>query len=101
MMVKTTILAPDGSIIDVIDAADPTPPVPVAVSRRQAKLALLSAGKLEDANNAVLEAGIEAQINWNDAMEFRRDNPLITAIGGALGMTSGQIDDLFRLAITL
>lgn len=80
-----------------------TPPsiVPGIVSRRQAKLALLEAGLLATADAIIAGADQETQINWADAVEFRRDHPLITAIGGALGMTSDQIDDLFRLAVTL
>jgi len=89
-----------------VDGAFSPPPPPVAavpsvVSRRQAKLALLAAGKLADAETAIAGADTETQINWNDAVEFRRDNALVATIGSALGLTSDQIDDLFRLAITL
>lgn len=75
-------------------------PVPQIVSRRQAKRALLAAGLLDEADAAIEAAGMEAQIDWADALEFRRDHPLIAAMGAALSLTSGQIDDLFRAAAT-
>lgn len=98
---KTTILNPDGTVAEVIEAPAGPTPVPSVVSRRQAKLALLDAGLLDNADSIIAAADQETQINWADAVEFRRDHPLITVIGRALGMTSEQIDDLFRLAITL
>lgn len=98
---KTTILNPDGTVAEVIEAPVGPAPVPAIVSRRQAKLALLDAGLLDDAETIVASADQETRINWTDAVEFRRDHPLIAAIGGALNMTSDQIDDLFRLAIAL
>lgn len=85
----------------ITQAYTPMPDLmPQVVTRRQAKRALLAAGLLDDADAAIAQAGEEAQIDWADALEFRRDNPLITAIGGALGLTSEQIDDLFRAAVT-
>lgn len=84
----------------------PAPVVPTSVTRRQAKQALLLAGLLDDAETAInaiadaTERGV-ALIFWNDAVEFERANPLITAIGTAIGLTSEQIDDLFTTAATL
>lgn len=75
--------------------------VPPFITRRQAKLALHSAGLLDAADAAIAAAGVEAQIDWADALEFRRDYPLIAGIGSSLGLTSEQIDDLFREAAKL
>lgn len=76
-------------------------PVPQIVTRRQAKRALLAAGLLSTVETAVSGASAEVQIDWADALEFRRDNPTIAALAAALGLTSAQVDDLFRAAATL
>lgn len=78
----------------------PTASVPISVTRRQAKRALLAAGLLDEADAAIAGAGAEAQIDWADALEFRRDNPLIAAIGSVLELSEEAIDDLFRQAAT-
>ena len=46
------------------------------------------------------EAGL---IEFDEALSFRRDHPLIAqlAAAAAVGMTSEQVDDLFRQAATL
>lgn len=76
-------------------------PVPVAVTPRQARLALLSAGLL-DAVEASIAAGPRAdQITWEFAVDVRRDYPMIENMRTALGLTSAQVDALFRTAATL
>lgn len=84
--------------------APPPPPAPVpeSVTARQARLALLGAGKL-DMIEAALAAipgseGRAAQIEWEYALEIRRDSPLIGALAPLLGLTGEQVDDLFRAA---
>lgn len=74
--------------------------MPGPVTPRQAKLALLNAGLLDQAEVAAHEAGKAAQIEWEYAQSFERTNPLIADIGSALGLTEEQIDDLFRDAAT-
>lgn len=81
----------------------PTPvPVPEAVTARQARLALLGAGVLPMVDAALAAiAGVEgeaARIEWEYALEIRRDSPLIGALAPMLGLTDGQVDDLFRAA---
>ena len=75
--------------------------VPQAVSMRQARLALLAAGSLDNVTAAVTAAGQAAQIQWDYASEIRRDSPLIVQLTPALGMTAAQIDSLFIQAATL
>lgn len=82
------------------------PPVPVRVTRRQARSALLMRGLLD--NVPVVIAAIPdegarrlAQIEWEDATEFDRNRDLVIQIGTALGLDSKQLDDIFRLAATL
>ena len=87
---------------DYVPSAPPPAPVPEKVSRRQAKKALSRAGFLADADDAIAamegQAGEEARIDWVDAGDFRRDDPLIAGIGSKLGLTAEAIDDLFRAA---
>jgi len=84
----------------------PVPAVPVSVSMRQAKRALLAAGLLDLADQAI--AGIAddterraAQIDWTSATDVRRDWPLVASIAQALSLTDQQIDQLFVAASQL
>ena len=78
-----------------------TPPVvvPAAVTMRQARLALLSAGLLPSVE-AAIDAMTEptksaARIEWEYSNELQRSNALVTALGPALGLSGSQIDQLF------
>jgi hypothetical protein len=95
------------------DALAPAEPDPVQrrarispVTMRQARLALLAAGRLAQAN-AVLNAlppsphKDGALIEWEYATTVRRDAPLIAAMTTALGLTDEQVDDLFVAAAAL
>lgn len=89
-----------GNVPDPPDPAE-APPVPTEVSAAQGRLALLQAGVLE-----ALEAWITAQpratqIEYSSRGTWRRDWPLVAAGAMALGLTEGQVDDLFILADTL
>lgn len=84
----------------------PAPTIPTSLTPRQAKLALLSAGLLDDVDaaiEAIPDAATKrvAQIEWEYAQEVRRDWPLLNAVAAGMGMTDAQIDDLFTLAATL
>ncbi len=90
---------------DYVPPPPPPPPVPEEVTRRQAKTALSRAQLLSAADAAIAampgQAGEEARIDWADAGVFRRDNPLIAAMGEALGLGPDAVDDLFRSAAAL
>ena len=81
------------------------PSVPVAVTMRQARLALHAAGiySLVDGAIASLEepGRTTAQIEWEYATELRRDHQLIAMIGAGLGMTEEEIDSLFSSAASI
>lgn len=82
------------------------PAVIQSVTPRQAKLALLAAGLLANVEatiDAISDATEKAaaRIEWDFALEFRRDNALLNSIGAALGLTEGQIDALFEAASAL
>jgi hypothetical protein len=97
-----------GSGFEVRSGADyvaPPAQVVTSVTPRQARLALLGAGKLA-AVEAALAAmtgaqGEAARITWEFATEVRRDDPLIAALGPALNLTGAQIDALFVTAAGL
>jgi hypothetical protein len=79
--------------------------VPQQVTMRQARLALLGAGKLA-AVNAAINALPEPQksaalITWDYSSVVQRHNGLIPSMAAALGMTEAQIDALFKAAAAL
>lgn len=92
--------------VPVFTPVPAVPIVPVSVSMRQAKRALLAAGLLDAADQAI--AGIAddtarraAQIDWTSATDVRRDWPLVASIAQALSLTDQQIDALFVSASQL
>ena len=79
--------------------------VPQAVTMRQARLALLAAGKLTTANAAIAAMpgteGEAARIEWEYAHEVRRDSALVAGMASVLGLTSEQLDGLFIAAAAI
>lgn len=94
---------PEGEAI--LPCVAPPTPVPTAVTMRQARLALLGAGLLDDveaAINALPSPQKEAaEIEFEYAQEVHRNHGLVPAMAQALGMTEAQIDDLFFAAAEL
>ncbi|KAB2906624.1 MAG: hypothetical protein F9K35_00670 [Burkholderiaceae bacterium] len=92
---------------NVPDPADPPPLiVPTAVTMRQARLALLGAGLLDDVGPAIAaipdaSTRREAEIEWGFSNELQRGNPFVAQLGVALGLTSEQVDSLFIQAKSL
>ncbi|MBB3997193.1 hypothetical protein [Aureimonas pseudogalii] len=88
---------------DVFAASvEPAPSVPETVTMRQARLALLRAGLLKRATDAMAalpgDAGEAALIEWEYATSLRRDHPLVAGLGRTLGLDDATIDNLFRAA---
>lgn len=109
-------------------AAPPAPPpepppividgVPQSVTRKQGLKALARAHQIGAAgpiSEATIQAAIEAmpeetdeqrllkadmQIEFKGALTWRRQNPFLLAMVGVLGLTSEQVDGLFKLAAT-
>ena len=84
---------------------EPAPAVPSSVTMRQARLALLGAGKLAAVQTAI-DALSEptktaAMIEWEYSNEVQRHNGLVASLGPALNLTSEQIDTLFIEAAKL
>lgn len=88
-----------------VELEPPATPVPVSVTMRQARLALLAQGLLSSVDpliDALPSPQKEAaRIEWEYASEIRRDSALMAQIGAALSLTSTQIDDLFIAAVSL
>lgn len=80
-------------------------PVPAAVTMRQARRALRQVGMYEAVNAAIVampgDAGVDARIDWEFSSEVLRQQPLVLALGPALGLNAAQLDALFVLAETL
>ena len=76
-------------------------PVPQQVTMRQARLALLSAGLLDDVEMVIAAAGRAAQLEWEYAAVVDRTNPAVAAVQQQEALTDAQIDDLFREAAKL
>lgn len=102
----------DGAAIGYLwDGATLTPPapapvtIPQSVTMRQARLALLTAGKLAGVD-AVIDALNEplrsaAKIEWEYAQAVERNSALVSLLGPALGMADEEVDALFVEASTL
>lgn len=109
---KGWVLAPTAHIGDAWDGATwhtpepPAAPVPDAITRAQGKAALIHADLMPAvlafiASIADPKDRAMAEVTMNDADVWRRDNAFLNAAGSALGLTSAQIDDLFRQAATI
>jgi hypothetical protein len=84
----------------------PTVPVPQSVTKRQARQALLLAGLLDQVQSkidAIPDATARgmAQIEWDDSQVYERNRPILISLGTALGLSSGDLDQLFRTAAAL
>lgn len=93
---------PTGAL--TIEPVLPTPDA-VVVTARQARLALLSAGKLTLVNatiNSLPSPQREAaQIEWEFASEIRKDSPMITLLAPLVGLSPSNVTTLFNTAATL
>ena len=78
--------------------ADRKSKVPQVITIRQARLALLAAGLLDNVDAAVAAGDRTAQIEWEYVTELRRDWSTLVRLASALGLTDLQVDDLFVIA---
>lgn len=80
---------------------EPTDPIPLSVSRFQARAALQLAGLLDDAEAAIAQANPLSRIAWEHANVYRRDSPTVISIGQQLGLSEADIDELFKTAASI
>lgn len=102
-----TVLYPLSVIGDNCTVADYVPPppaqkkepVPDVITMRQARLALLVAGLLDDIDNAIAALPephkSAAKIEWEYSSQVQRNNGFVDKLAPMLGMSKEQIDDLF------
>jgi len=80
-------------------------PPPTAVTMRQARLALLAAGKLATVNVAIAtmpgDTGEAARVEWEYATSVDRNNPLIESMSQIAELSEPDLDDFFRTAAKL
>lgn len=76
--------------------------VPLKVTMRQARLALLQVGLLDDTEALIasLEGpeGHAARIEWDYSSEVFRNKPFVISLGAQLGLDDEQLDALFIAA---
>lgn len=81
------------------------PPVPQEVTMRQARLALLAIGKLDEVPPAIEGlSGADrdvARIEWEFSSTVVRSRALVVMLGQALGLDDEALDQLFVTAATL
>ena len=87
----------------VVETTVPKVIVPQSVTMRQARLALLGIGLLDQVDAVI--AGIEdptqrgaAEIEWEYAQTVDRNSPFVQQLSAGLGLTDEQKDQLFRTA---
>lgn len=90
------------------DIANPAPdPIaaPQSVTRRQLKEQLIRMDRIHEVEATVSAIpGVEGRIArnwWAEAVEFRRDHPLVGQLGAALGLSPAEIDAAFLAAAQL
>lgn len=91
----------DAAVIQFYEKAAASISMTTSVTPRQARLALLAAGLLDQVQAAVDATGGATKITWEYASAFDRNDPLITSIGASLNLTPSQIDALFASAAVL
>ena len=74
--------------------------MPVTVSARQFRRALIQLNLLDPVNTLLASAPKSAQVDWEFGTQVERNWPLIGQFAQALGKSESEVDDVFRLAAT-
>lgn len=84
------------------EPSEPASTVPQRVTMRQARLALLAAGLLDDVEAAIAAlpspAKEAAKIEWEYSQEVHRTHGFVAQLGPALGLDDAALDALFVAA---
>jgi hypothetical protein len=75
------------------EPADIPPVIIPTLTMRQARLALLGAGLLDEVEAAITTT--ENRIWWDYSTTVERSHPLVNAVLTALGKTETEMDDMF------
>lgn len=101
---KVIRLGADG-VLEAVNSDESVSSAPTVVTMRQARLALLAAGKLADVSAAI--SGLPsphkeaAQIEWEYAATVDRSSDLTSLLASALSLNEAQLDALFVQASSL
>lgn len=79
----------------------PTPVPLTPLTPRQLRRALLGIGITAAMVEAQIASDQETMIDWEYSTQFERNHPTVVSLGTALGMSSEQIDTLWRAALAL
>jgi hypothetical protein len=90
-----------GALVALPEPPAPPAPVPAEVTNYQAREALRAAGLLASVKAVVASADESTQDAWEYTNVFTRNGILVNAIGSGLGLTSDELDELFRQAVTI
>lgn len=91
----------DGGVTEPADPPVVRPIVIADISPRQIRMALTRAG-LRDSVEAAVASGDQDLKDWYEfSTAFERSNPLVGAMGTALGVSSEALDGLWQLGATL
>lgn len=90
-------------VIRTPDPATLPPEVPSLITPRQCRLLLLQQGLLSQVEGMIAQQDEATRITWEYALEFRRDDPLLTQLAGNLTppLTNEQLDQFFIAAAQL
>ena len=75
--------------------------VPTSLTMKQARLALLSAGYLNDVIAGISQMSRESQIIWEFSSTVERNDPLTKSLALALGLDDAALDKLFKAGSAL
>lgn len=93
------------AVYEAHNPQSPAPDVPQVVTMRQARLALLGAGLLQQVDQAINvlpePQQSAARIEWDYSSEVHRDRDFVQQLGQALGLSDEQLDALFIQAAAL
>ena len=106
---EAEVVVPELGSGEVIPPEPPPPPpvvIPQSVTMRQARLALLRAGLLDDVDAAIAAIPDPAQrkaaeIEWEYAQTVDRNSPFTQQMAAGLNLTAEQLDALFTQAAGL
>jgi hypothetical protein len=96
-----TLARPTQEQLDAIEIDPNAPVVPKSITPRQCRLVLMSQNLLATVEETIAGMDEPTRITWEYALEFRRDDPLLNALGQNLGLTDQQIDEFFIAAAQL
>jgi hypothetical protein len=97
------LAAASGQYGSVAEYVAPPVMIPESITRRQARLALLSAGLLEQVEQLINDplTSPEIKIVYQDSTHWYRDDPILINLATPLGLDSDQLDQLFLAASSL